>query len=238
MKKLLFPLCLFVLAVGALPKGALAVEHEDVRRAVMAGRYKPLADILESVQKKYDARVLDVELEREPDGRHIYEVKMLDAKGRRQAIHIDAVTGQEVVQPESPGIPPLADTLRKVLEVYPGRVIDVDLKRNAHLDGIYLVRVLQEDGDIRSVFVEASSGKLVTEIEYVKSSANMKSLPDLLEDLQKNYPGTVLEAELKYDSNQQPYYEIDLLLSEGRLTEIWVDPASGRVLGEEEMEVR
>ncbi|MDO5103739.1 MAG: PepSY domain-containing protein [Lautropia sp.] len=239
MKTWLFPFCVALLAVSLVPSGGAAADHEAVRRAVMAGRYKPLVDILEMVQKKYPGRVLDVELEREPGGRHVYEVKLLDDRNRRQELHIDAVTGKEVdVLPKRQAMP-LSAMLRKVLKRYPGRVIDVDLKDNVvGQQSLYQVRVLQEDGEIRSVFLDAEKGEMVSDIEHVKPTAAMMSLPDLLDRLDRSHPGAVLEAELKYDLNQRPFYEVDLLLSDGRLTEIWVDSITGRVLSEDEMEIR
>lgn len=238
MKTWLFPFSVALLALSFTPIAGVAADHEDVRRAVMAGRYKPLVDILEMVQKKYAGRVLDVELEREPGGRHVYEVKMLDDQNRRREIHIDAVTGQEVdVQPTQPTVP-LPAMLRKVLARYPGRVIDVDLKDNVGQKSLYQVRVLQEDGEIRSVFLDAVKGDLVSDIDRARPSATIMPLPDLLDRLNRTHPGSVLEAELKYDRNQRPFYEVDLLLGDGRLTEIWVDAVTGRVFSEEEMEIR
>lgn len=66
----------------------------------------------------------------------------------------------------------------------------------------------------------------------------MKQLPDLLESLLRRYSGTVLEVELKYDRDEQPVYEIDLRLPNDSLIELTLDPVTGRVLSEEEIEVR
>ena len=48
----------------------------------------------------------------------------------------------------------------------------------------------------------------------------------------------MLEVELKYDRNARPFYEIDLQQDDGTLTEISLDPFSGRLLSEDEIEVR
>ena len=92
MKFLLFPAAGFGLAICV----AFAADHDTARQAVMAGRFKPLAEILAAVQTRYDGRVLDVELDRDQAGRNVYEVKLLAADGSRREIHIDAVTGKEV----------------------------------------------------------------------------------------------------------------------------------------------
>lgn len=238
MKTWLFPFFVVLLLICLVPGGGVAADHEAVRQAVMAGRYKPLVDILEMVQKKYPGRVLDVELEREPGGRHVYEVKLLDDRNRRQELHIDAVTGKEVDMLPTRAAMPLSAMLRKVLKRYPGRVIDVDLKDNVGQQSLYQVRVLQEDGEIRSVFLDAEKGEMVSDIGHVKQIDGLMPLPDLLDQLARSHPGGVLEAELKYDRSQRPFYEVDLLLTDGRLTEVWVDAITGRVFSEEEMEIR
>ncbi|MDO4681599.1 MAG: PepSY domain-containing protein [Lautropia sp.] len=238
MKTWLFPFSVALLALSFTPGTGVAADHEDVRRAVMTGRYKPLADILTVVQKKHAGRVLDVELEREPGGRHVYEVKMLDEQNRRREIHIDAVTGQEVDVQLTQAKVPLPEMLRKVLARHPGRVIDVDLKDNLGQKNLYQVRVLQEDGEIRSIFLDTARGDLVSGIDRTRPSVKMMPLPDLLDRLNRAYPGSVLEAELKYDRHERPFYEVDLVLNDGRLTEIWVDAVTGRVFSEEEMEIR
>ena len=82
--------------------GTLAAEHDEVRNAVTAGRFRPLAEILQTVQRKHAGNVLDVELDRNDKGRHVYEVRLLDESGRRREIHIDAVTGEEVRRETGP----------------------------------------------------------------------------------------------------------------------------------------
>ena len=128
MFKWIFP-SVAVALLGVSVAAMAAPQHDDVRKAVTAGRFRPLADILEMVQKKYSGNVLDVELDRDEAGRHIYEVKLLDANGRRREIHIDAVSGQEVRRSSSGNVSSLPEMLRRVLARYPGLVVDVDLER-------------------------------------------------------------------------------------------------------------
>lgn len=217
---------------------ATAAQHDDVRREVTAGRFKPLADILSVVQRKYAGDVLDVELDRNDQGRHIYEVRLLGGNGERREIHIDAVTGEEVANEAEPLLADLPRLLRKVLEVYPGRVVDVDLTRERGGKKSYQIRVLQNDGQIRGVFIDALTGERFSDVGALQPVPGMKPLSDLLEALQRRYSGTVHEAELKYDRNEQPFYEIDLQLADGRLIEVSMDPVTGRVLSEDEIEVR
>ena len=237
MFKWIFP-AVAVAFLGVSVVAMAAPQHDDVRKAVTAGRFRPLADILEMVQKKYSGNVLDVELDRDEAGRHIYEVKLLDANGRRREIHIDAVSGQEVRRSSSGNVSSLPEMLRRVLARYPGLVVDVDLERGRQGREIYHVRVLQENGQVRGLFVDASTGELVSDIGVFVPTPGMKQLPDLLESLLRRYSGTVLEVELKYDRDEQPVYEIDLRLPNDSLIELTLDPVTGRVLSEEEIEVR
>ena len=209
-----------------------------MRNAVTAGRFRPLAEILQTVQRKHAGNVLDVELDRNDKGRHVYEVRLLDESGRRREIHIDAVTGEEVRRETGPLLADLPNLLRKVLKQHPGRVVDVDLERGRQGREIYHVRVLQENGQVRGLFVDASTGELVSDIGVFVPTPGMKQLPDLLESLLRRYSGTVLEVELKYDRDEQPVYEIDLRLPNDSLIELTLDPVTGRVLSEEEIEVR
>ena len=227
------PVAAVLLAVSVV---AVAAQHDDVRKAVTAGRFRPLADILEMVQKKYSGNVLDVELDRDEAGRHIYEVKLLDANGRRREIHIDAVSGQEVRRDSS--VSSLPEMLRRVLARYPGLVVDVDLERGRQGREVYQVRIRQADGLVRGVFVDAASGELLSDMGSMDAGNDMKPLPELLDVVQQRYPGTVLEAELKYDRETRPVYEIDLRLLNDTLIEVTLDPVTGRVLDEEEIEVR
>ena len=229
------PVAAVLLAVSVV---AVAAQHDDVRKAVTAGRFRPLADILEMVQKKYSGNVLDVELDRDEAGRHIYEVKLLDANGRRREIHIDAVSGQEVRRDSSGSVSSLPEMLRRVLARYPGLVVDVDLERGRQGREVYQVRIRQADGLVRGVFVDAASGELLSDMGSMDAGNDMKPLPELLDVVQQRYPGTVLEAELKYDRETRPVYEIDLRLLNDTLIEVTLDPVTGRVLDEEEIEVR
>jgi uncharacterized membrane protein YkoI len=52
-----------------------------------------MTEILQRLRPQAPGRVLDTELEVE-DGRWIYEIKLLDAKGRLYAVDIDAQSGE------------------------------------------------------------------------------------------------------------------------------------------------
>lgn len=75
-------------------------DHERARAAVQAGEVLPLPTLLQELQRTHPGQVLELELERD-GGRWIYEVKLLQAKGRLLKLELDAGTGQVLrVKPE------------------------------------------------------------------------------------------------------------------------------------------
>ena len=67
--------------------------HDRARRASEGGEILTMTEILKRIRPQAPGRVLDTELERE-DGRWIYEIKLLDAKGRLYEVEIDAHSGE------------------------------------------------------------------------------------------------------------------------------------------------
>jgi len=70
-----------------------ARDHDDARRAVEGGEIRPLADILNVVKGKLPGDVVGVKLEREA-GTWMYELRVVDGKGRLFEIHVDAKSGE------------------------------------------------------------------------------------------------------------------------------------------------
>lgn len=68
-------------------------DHDRARAALQAGEVLPLQKVLEKVQRLYPGELLEVELERE-DGLWVYELKILQAGGRRMRLEVDARTGE------------------------------------------------------------------------------------------------------------------------------------------------
>ena len=67
--------------------------HDRARRASEGGEILTMTEILKRIRPQAPGRVLDTELERD-DGRWIYEIKLLDAKGRLYEVEIDAHSGE------------------------------------------------------------------------------------------------------------------------------------------------
>jgi uncharacterized membrane protein YkoI len=89
-------LALFAGAGGRFAGTARAGEETDSARARTAlerGEIQPLAAILATVEERYDARVIDTELEYRHDA-WVYELKLLPPTGQIFKVRIDAASGR------------------------------------------------------------------------------------------------------------------------------------------------
>lgn len=92
---LALPLSLALLAAGGMTHAG-EEDHERARKALEAGEVLPLKTILERVERAYPGQVMDVELEREHEGRRerwIYKVKVLRTGGALVKLKVDARDG-------------------------------------------------------------------------------------------------------------------------------------------------
>jgi uncharacterized membrane protein YkoI len=83
-------------AAALLASGSLHADsrdHDEVRHAVEKGEIRPLANILDSVRQKLPGEVIKVGVEREK-GRWIYELRVIDDKGRLFEVKVDARSGE------------------------------------------------------------------------------------------------------------------------------------------------
>ena len=74
------------------PSVASGKDHERAQQARERGEILPLERILSLVGQRIPGDVVKVELERE-DGIWVYEIKVIDARGRLMEVEIDARTG-------------------------------------------------------------------------------------------------------------------------------------------------
>lgn len=68
-------------------------DHEQARRLKQAGQIVPLEQIVQKAQQQQPGRVIEVELEME-NGRHVYEVELLDEQGKVWEFYFDAATAE------------------------------------------------------------------------------------------------------------------------------------------------
>jgi uncharacterized membrane protein YkoI len=67
--------------------------YKEARRLTESGAILPLEDIMQSIQEEQPGRILEVEFERD-DGRYLYEIEILDAKGAVWEFKLDAKSGE------------------------------------------------------------------------------------------------------------------------------------------------
>ena len=65
--------------------------------------------------------------------------------------------------------------------------------------------------------------------KYLLDSGKIISLQSLLSDVQKKFPGRILEVELE-NKGQMLLYEVELLTPDGQILELIFDASSGRHL--------
>ena len=68
-------------------------DYQQARRLKESGQILPLQQIIKAVEAEYPGRVIEVDLENE-DGRHVYEVELLDPQGKVHELYIDASSGK------------------------------------------------------------------------------------------------------------------------------------------------
>ncbi len=230
------------IAIGALA-GVLAAhapvraaEHDAVRAAVATGQYKALSTILSEVAASHNGRVVDVETKRGPKGELRYEIKLVDTKGTKQELLIDAATGQVVERhaksrSQALGMADLARHLSVVAQHHRGRITDVEFERDGQGRGVYQIKLSADQQGYRKLIMDAGTGQLLQAPQAPpKAGAPMKRVDELLQALAPRFAGLVLEVELEHDDTQQPYYEIELLQANGSTLELKVDARSLQVL--------
>lgn len=88
--------CLFASALALTPVlTAVAGDEEIARKALMEGRIRPLAEIIELLKPQLPGlTILEVEIDVEDNGQIIYEFDIIDASGRLKEVEVDAATGK------------------------------------------------------------------------------------------------------------------------------------------------
>lgn len=83
----------------AVPAVRADSDHDRARNAVRAGQVLPLDRVLDRLAFEHPGQVLEVELDDE-DGRWVYEIRLLQAGGRRVKLKVDAASGEVLGQRE------------------------------------------------------------------------------------------------------------------------------------------
>lgn len=93
MKKLRIFMGFAILLQVSAPIHADKLDQDDALQLFEAGKIQPLPLILHTARARRPGRVIEVELERE-QGRVVYEVEVLDGRGRIWEMHIGAATAK------------------------------------------------------------------------------------------------------------------------------------------------
>ena len=132
---------------------------------------------------------------------------------------------------EAGQLKPLSEILGKVQAAHPGKVLDVDLERDASGRRVYEITILKGDGQRAKVLADAVSG---AELRHAAGPETPRMpMSRTLRSLLARYPGNVLGIELKQAGNNRLIYEIQVILQDGRLREFVVDAHSGELIGGE-----
>jgi len=94
MKRLSIVLLLLgVSGLFVLTPGLSEEDHQQARRLKELGEILPLEHIIKVAKAEQPGRVIEVELKNK-DGRHVYEVELLNAHGEVWELYFDAATGE------------------------------------------------------------------------------------------------------------------------------------------------
>jgi len=83
---------LALLAFAAAPARADRRDHDLARQALQDGVVLSLRAILDIVEREYPGQIMEVEFEHD-DGRFVYELKVLQSRGRLVKLKLDARSG-------------------------------------------------------------------------------------------------------------------------------------------------
>lgn len=218
--------------VAAAPLPTLAAEQDAVRAGVATGQYKPLSSILSEVAAQHSGRVVNVESKRGPLGDLRYEIKLIDAKGHKLELMVDAASGQLIERASAERdqaltMAALAKYLDQLHIPASQHISDLEFKHDRQGRGVYLIKF---GHDHQRWVMSAGTGQLLHAPENHHHPNKVARVQDLLQAMAPRFSGLVLEVELEHDKQERPYYEIELLQSNGATLELKVDAVTLQLL--------
>ena len=224
------------LALAAcLVSPGMAAEQDAVRKSVQSGQLKPLNTIIADVSRQYGGRVLDVETKRGRDGDLQYEIKLINARGEKQELLIDAATGAVVPKERSRPVQPvtiaqMVQYVRKLEQSSGARVTNVEFERDAQGNYVYEAQLSDKPFGEVKLMLSVATGEVLNPVKSGAPAVQPKSMAVMLESLQARYNGRVLEAELETDARRRLYYSVELQQPNGSKLELEVDAVTLEVL--------
>lgn len=214
---------------------ALPAEQDAARRGVLNGQLKPLNSVIADISRQYAGRVIDVETKRGRKGELRYEIKLIDARGNKHEVLVDAATGKVVAQesdwPTQP-VPPaqMARYIKQLEARYGARVSEVDFERDAQGKAVYEVKLSEKPAGMMKLLMDVGTGEVLNPPQQGAPTAVPKPMWAMLEALPAQYSGLVIEVELETDHHRRPYYSVELQQPNGFKLELEVDAVTFEVL--------
>lgn len=211
-----------------------AAEQDAARRGVLAGQLKPLNSIIADIGRQYGGRVIDVETKHGRKGELRYEIKIIDARGDKQEVLVDAATGAVVAQerdwPTQPiGMAQMARYVKQLEQRYGSRVVNAEFERDGQGKAVYEVKLSDRPAGEMKLLLDVNTGEVLNPPEPAVAHAPPKSMAVMLEALRPRFSGLVLEVELETDHRRRPYYSVELQQPNGFKLELEVDAVTFEV---------
>lgn len=121
---------------------------------------------------------------------------------------------------------PLDDILRDVQSRHAGRVLDIDLERGPAGQRWYEIKL--DNGQRTEIYVDAVSGNEIPKPGLKQTQ--LMSMAAVVRKVQESHPGTVLQVELEDALASSAYYEVQMLMADGRQSLVRADAKTGQVL--------
>lgn len=212
------------------------------------GDVLPIDSVLERLRADHPGRVTRVELEAQ-DGRHVYELDLVDPEGRSRTFLYDAHSGEalgEAAAEEPVEEPPagaavlieLPEMVQRLRRLHGGGIIEVELERGAQ-GYYYEVRMVDEDGAVWDLHFDARDGSELSRrlrgegdpkyLQLLQAAGDVMPLEALLDQVAREHPGRLIEVELERKGRGY-VYELELIDERGRVWELDFDARTGELL--------
>lgn len=215
-------------AVALACAQAPAAEQDAARRGVLNGQLKPLNSIVADISRQYAGRVIEVESKRGRKGEPRYEITLIDARGNKQEVLVDAATGSVVAQerdwPTQPvTLAQMARYIKQLEQRYGARVVNAEFERDSQGKAVYEVKLSDKPAVEMKLLMDVNTGEVLHRPETAAATAPPKSMDVVLESLRPRFSGLVLEVELERDHRNRAYYSVELQQPNGFKLELEVD---------------
>ncbi|ABM34326.1 PepSY domain-containing protein [Paracidovorax citrulli] len=232
LRALLRTAALAAAALACVPGGPVsAAEQDAARRGVLSGQLKPLNSIIADIGRQYGGRVIEVESKRGRKGELRYEITVIDARGEKHEVLVDAASGAVVAQEREWATQPvplaqMARYIRQLEQKYGTRVVNAEFERDGQGKAVYEVKLSERPAGEMKLLLDVRTGEVLHPPVPAAAQVAPKSMAVVLESLRPKFSGLVLEVELETDHRRRPYYSVELQQPNGFKLELEVDAAT------------